>query len=69
MFRRARGLTKTELVVLSMIAGGLTNRSIAKRLGVSHRTVENHRQRLRNKLGIRDTAALIHEAAQIGLVR
>jgi DNA-binding NarL/FixJ family response regulator len=68
-FRRDRGLTRRELVVLSMAAGGLTSRDIAKELGVSHRTVENHRQRIRNKLGIHDKAALVHEAEKIGLVR
>ncbi len=67
-FRRAGGLTKAEFVVFSAIAGGLTNRAAAKRLGVSIRTVENHRLRLRRKLGARDTAALIKEAARVGLV-
>ena len=67
-FRRAGGLTKAEFVVFSAIAGGLTNRAAAKRLGVSIRTVENHRLRLRKKLGARDTAALIQEAARVGLV-
>jgi len=69
MFRRTRGLTKTELVVFSMIAGGLPNRAVAQRLGVSHRTVENHRLKLRKKLGIRDREGLIREAVRVGLVR
>jgi DNA-binding NarL/FixJ family response regulator len=67
-FRRDSGLTKAELVVLSQIAGGLTNRAVADRLGVSVRTVENHRQRLRQKLGARGKGDLVHKASEIGVV-
>ena len=46
------GLTDREVEVLSGIAEGLTNIGIARRLGISDRTVEVHVQRLFTKLDL-----------------
>jgi DNA-binding NarL/FixJ family response regulator len=46
-------LTARERDVLDGIARGLTNKEIAGQLGISHRTVETHRESLMRKLGIR----------------
>lgn len=51
-------LTGREREVLAGIARGLTNKEIAARLGISHRTVETHRESLMRKLGIRTVAGL-----------
>lgn len=54
----ADGLTARERDVLDGIARGLTNKEIAAELGISHRTVETHRESLMRKLGIRTVAGL-----------
>ena len=51
-------LTAREREVLDGIARGLTNKEIAAELGISHRTVETHRESLMRKLGIRTVAGL-----------
>jgi DNA-binding NarL/FixJ family response regulator len=45
-------LTERELEVLAAMAEGLTNLGIARRLGISDRTIEVHVQRVFTKLGI-----------------
>jgi DNA-binding NarL/FixJ family response regulator len=54
----ADGLTARERDVLAGIARGLTNKEIAAELGISHRTVETHRESLMRKLNIRTVAGL-----------
>jgi len=54
----ADGLTARERDVLGGIARGLTNKEIAAELGISHRTVETHRESLMRKLNIRTVAGL-----------
>jgi DNA-binding NarL/FixJ family response regulator len=54
----ADGLTARERDVLAGIARGLTNKEIAGELGISHRTVETHRESLMRKLNIRTVAGL-----------
>jgi len=51
-------LTTREREIVTLAAGGLSNRQIAQRLVVSVRTVENHLYRACTKLGITDRAEL-----------
>lgn len=44
-------LTEREQDILIMISLGLCNKTIAQRMNISVRTVENHRSSLRGKLG------------------
>ena len=44
-------LTQREREVASLVANGLTNREIAKKLFISERTAEYHVEQIRNKLG------------------
>ncbi len=60
-------LTGREREVLAGIARGLTNKEIAGELGISHRTVETHRESLMKKLGIRTVAGLTKFALETGL--
>jgi DNA-binding NarL/FixJ family response regulator len=51
-------LTPRERDVLLGVARGETNKQIAARLGISHRTVETHRESLMDKLNVRTVAGL-----------
>lgn len=55
-------LSKREKEVFYLLAEGLPNRIIAKRLFISARTVETHRARAIKKLGLSSTADLIRFA-------
>ena len=61
-------LTHREMEVLQMIAESYSSKQIATRLGVAPKTVENHRQRLMEKLHLHDIAALTRYAIQHGFV-
>lgn len=61
-------LTTKEKQVLQLIANGLTNNEIAKKLGRSHHTIISHRKSLLSKLKLNNTAALIQFAAKNGLI-
>ncbi|OBX25271.1 LuxR family two component transcriptional regulator [Gelidibacter algens] len=52
-------LTRREKEVLNLIAEGMTNNEIAKKLFISTTTVDTHRKNLLEKLNARNTAALI----------
>jgi DNA-binding NarL/FixJ family response regulator len=61
-------LTPRERDVLAGIARGLTNKETAAELGISHRTVETHRESLMRKLRIHTVAGLTKFALETGLV-
>lgn len=61
-------LSKRELEVLRLIARGHTNREIAERLFLSVRTVEGHRSRIQNKLGLSRRSDLTEYVLAQGLV-
>lgn len=61
-------LTKREQEVLSEIARGLTNREIARKLCISVKTVETHRTRMMQKLGVHSTAELVLYAIKAQLL-
>ena len=52
-------LTPREREVLEVIAEGLTHRQIGEKLGISPRTVEVHKGRIMEKLGVGSLAELI----------
>lgn len=58
-------LTKSERIVLQHLARNKTSREIAKTLFVSVRTVQNHRARICDKLGLRGNNALLGVALQL----
>ncbi len=47
-------LTPREIEICNMIRNGLTSKDISRTLGLSKKTVDGHRYRIRNKLGIRN---------------
>ena len=57
-------LTNREREVLLLIIEGKTNSQVAETLGVSPKTVDNHRTHLMEKLGVHNTAELVRFAAR-----
>lgn len=57
-------LTPTERRVLTLIAEYLTSKEIADKLGISVRTVENHRNNICAKVGVHGSHALMKFALQ-----
>jgi len=57
-------LTPAEMRVLRLLADFKTNKEIAEALGISHRTVENHRTNIATKLELEGSQALARFAAQ-----
>ncbi|RBP81107.1 DNA-binding response regulator [Marinomonas rhizomae] len=66
--KRYEELTKREVAVLKEVAIGLSNKEIAQSLSISVRTVETHRQNLKNKLDIHTSAGLIKYALEHQLI-
>lgn len=64
---KAPRLTPRETEVLQGIVGGLINKEIAERMGVSLATVITHRKHLTEKLGTRSVSALTIYAITRGL--
>lgn len=61
-------LTSRESEVLQLVAEGQANKNIADELGISIKTVEKHRQQLKRKLKINDTAGLTRYAIATGVI-
>ena len=64
--RVAAALTPREREVLGLLATGQTDRQIAERLGVAHRTATTHVGRVLAKLGLRSRAAAASLAVRAG---
>jgi DNA-binding NarL/FixJ family response regulator len=62
-------LTPRESEVLKLIAEAHTNHQIAELLFISPKTVENHRARILEKLGMRDRVELTRYAIRRGLIQ
>lgn len=62
-------LTPREMDVLRLLAKGNTNRQIAALLGLSVRTVENHRANLMGKLGLVSRVELMNYAEEHPLLQ
>ena len=60
-------LTSRELEVLALLAAGLRNGEIARRLVLSTRTVEHHVSAILGKLGVRTRAEAAAAALRLGL--
>jgi two-component system response regulator NreC len=65
--RPARNITARELQVLARIALGDANKTIARDLGLSVRTIEKHRSNLMRKLNLHNAASLTLFAMRNGL--
>jgi DNA-binding NarL/FixJ family response regulator len=60
-------LSQREAEVLQLLAQGHTNQETADRLAVSVKTIETHRKRLSDKLGLKSRAQLFRFALECGM--
>lgn len=65
---RPTALSDRERAVLRLVAGGRSNKQIARALGITERTVKFHVTSILNKLGADNRAQAVAVAAQRGLL-
>jgi DNA-binding NarL/FixJ family response regulator len=58
------GLSNREIEVFQMLGRGMTTKSIASKLGVSPKTIEAHRERIKTKLNLKNASELNIHAVQ-----
>jgi DNA-binding NarL/FixJ family response regulator len=61
-------LTKRELEILRLMAGGYSNKEIADALGTAEGTVKNHASSILSKLGVRDRTRAVLKALELGYI-
>jgi FixJ family two-component response regulator len=64
---RLDALTSRELEVLHLVIDGVPSKLIAGRLGISVKTVDVHRTRIREKSGADSIAILVRDVLRLGL--
>jgi len=64
--QRMRSLSEKERQVMELVVAGLPNKTVARRLDVSLRTVEARRKAVFEKLGARSLAVLVQLVMQAG---
>jgi DNA-binding NarL/FixJ family response regulator len=57
-------LSDRELEVFEMIGRGLSTKQISRELTISHKTVETHREKIKAKLNLKNSAELSRHATQ-----
>jgi DNA-binding NarL/FixJ family response regulator len=65
---RGTRLTTRQTEILRHVASGRTTKEIARELGISPKTVEFHRSRLMEKIGVHDVTGLTRFALHTGIV-
>ena len=66
--RRLHALTDRQIQVLKLVTEGHRTREIAKRLGLSIKTIESHRSEIMKRLRIHDVVSLVRFAIRVGLI-
>lgn len=61
-------LTDREREILQLVAESNSTKEIAVKLGISMKTVDNHRTNLMRKLNLHDVASLTRYALEVGLI-
>jgi DNA-binding CsgD family transcriptional regulator len=62
------GLTPRELDVLRLVGEGLTSVAAGRRLRISSRTVDKHRENIHRKLGRHDRLSVVRRAQELGIL-
>ena len=58
-FPGRKPLTRRERDVLQLVASGSSNKEVGQMLGISYRTVEDHRSKIMHKIGVNNIAELM----------
>lgn len=61
-------LTPRQLEILRLLSGGHTARTISAQMAISRRTVEGHKQRIYERLGVENQTQAVIEALRVGLL-
>ena len=61
-------VTARQVVVLNLVAQGMTSRAIGYRLHISARTVERHLENIYRRLGVSDRVSAVRLAAFAGII-
>lgn len=61
-------LTRREVEILRLMAGGYSNREIAEALGTAEGTIKNHASNILSKLGVRDRTRAVLKALDLGWI-
>jgi two-component system response regulator FixJ len=69
--QRAGELSPRQRQVMELVAAGLSSKQIASRLGISHRTVENYRAWIMERMDANNVAELVRKVLilEAGTVR
>src|SRR4051794_27637679 len=65
---RVASLTDSEVQILRLISEGRTAADIGQAIGVSAKTVDNHRRRIYDKLGVRSQTRAVAKAVRDGML-
>lgn len=68
VFQTNVALTDREKEILLLICRELTMKEIGEKLSLSEKTIHNHRARIMDKLGVRNTVGLVKYAYDTGLL-
>ncbi|MDP2312904.1 MAG: LuxR C-terminal-related transcriptional regulator [Pseudomonadota bacterium] len=66
--RDTEPLTPREREILQLVARGLTDVTVAARLGLQHTTVRSHMENVRRKLGVRSRSQAVARAVTGGML-
>jgi DNA-binding NarL/FixJ family response regulator len=65
---RFRGLSERERTILQSVAQGYSGAEIARRLGISSKTVDAYKRRVEDKLGLRHRTDYVQFAIEAGIL-
>ena len=68
IFQNTVALTDREKEILLLVCRELTMKEIGEKLSLSEKTIHNHRARIMDKLGVRNTVGLVKYAYESGLI-
>ncbi len=68
VFQNTIALSEREKEVVMLICRELTMKEIAEKISLSEKTIQNHRARIMEKLGVRNTVGLVKYAFESGLI-
>jgi len=66
---KSNELSDREIHIIRLLCQELTNKEIGDRLGLSERTIENHRYRILEKLNLKSTVGLVRYAYEMGIIK